>query len=158
MSYAHLKTDGNEMPADTGNEKLLTLNNITMVVKDIAKTSQYLSNLLGIGPWEVMEYAPTPDEVIVGQPFKLRFAFADLGKMTLQLTQPMEGNSPWQTFLDEKGDGLHNFYFEVSDWDETVDRFKREGNTVLASGILEGKRWCLFESTPANLRIEIGES
>jgi len=145
------------MSANITSESLLTLNNITMVVKDIEKTSQQLSNLLGIGPWELMEYAPSQDELIVGKPFKLKFAFARLGETTLQLTQPIEGNSPWKAFLDHKGEGLHNFYFEVTDWDLAMDTFNKEGNTILASGRLEGKRWCLFESVKGNLRIEIGE-
>jgi hypothetical protein len=104
-----------------------------------------------------MEYTPTQDELMVGQTFKLKFAFARLGVTTLQLTQPIEGKSPWKAFLDDKGEGLHNLFFEVTDWDETMDKFKKEGNTILASGKLEGKRWCLFEAMPGNFRIEIGE-
>ena len=47
------------MSLDAESPNLPPLNNITIVVKDIEKTAQSLSSLLGIGPWEVMEYAPT---------------------------------------------------------------------------------------------------
>jgi methylmalonyl-CoA/ethylmalonyl-CoA epimerase len=146
------------MSLDAESPNLPPLNNITIVVKDIEKTAQSLSLLLGIGPWEVMEYAPTQDELMGGQPFKLKFAFTSLGTVTLQLTQPIEGQSLWQAFLDEKGEGLHNLYFEVPNWEETIARFKAQGNTILASGRLEGKRWCVFESAPGGVRIELGES
>lgn len=145
------------MASKVDNKCLLSFNNITMVVKDIEKTSQLLSVLLGIGPWESMEYKPSNEDLIVGNPFKLKFAFARLGTTTLQLTQPIEGKSPWKAFLDKKGEGLHNLYFEVTDWDGTIDKFKKEGNTVLASGRLDGKRWCLFEAKQNSFRIEIGE-
>lgn len=145
------------MASNVDNKYPLSFDNITMVVKDIEKTSQLLSVLLGIGPWETMEYTPSNEDLIVGAPFKLKFAFTRLGNTTLQLTQPIEGKSPWKAFLDEKGEGLHNLYFEVTDWDSTMDKFKKEGNTILASGRLEGKRWCLFEATQSSFRIEIGE-
>lgn len=145
------------MSVSAGSREFANLN-LTMVVKDIEKTSQYLSSLFGIGPWEMMEYAPGPDDLIAGEPFKLRFAFNTLGPISLQLTQPIEGESPWKVFLNEKGEGLHNIYFEVTDWDNTVEKHKNNGSKVLASGKLGGKRWCLLESKIENFRIEIGES
>ena len=144
------------MSSNTESNNFKTLN-LTMVVKDIYKTSQYLSSLLGIGPWEKMEYAPDKNDMIVGKPFKLKFAFAQLGSIVLQLTQPIEGESPWKKFLDENGEGLHNIFFEVPDWDETIKRYETQESKILASGILEGKRWCLFKLNMTNFRVEIGE-
>jgi len=146
------------MPEDIDTAKLPPLENITVVVKDIDKTTEFLSRVCGIGPWETMEYAPTKDELMVGEPFKLKFAFATLGPIVLQLTQPLEGKTLWSEFLESKGEGLHNLFYSVPNWEEVVAKFKEQGSRILAGGSLDGKRWCIFDTRPGGIIIELGES
>ncbi len=146
------------MPEDIGTVKLPPLENITVVVKDIDKTTEFLSRVCGIiGPWETMEYAPTKEELMVGEPFKLKFAFAKLGTIVLQLTQPLEGKTLWSEFLKSKGEGLHNLFFSVPNWEELVGKFNEQGSQIVAGGSLDGKRWCIFDTRPGGITIELGE-
>jgi len=63
--------------------ELPTPESVITVVRDIDSTVALLESKFGIGPWEKQEYAPTKDELLVGEPFKLRFAFAQVGSLVL---------------------------------------------------------------------------
>ena len=162
VEYEERKTEEGQVvsgvPEGIDTVKLPPPENITVVVKDIGKTTEFLSRACGIGPWETMEYAPTKDELMAGEPFKLKFAFAEMGSIVLQLTQPLEGKTLWREFLENKGEGMHNLFFSVPNWEGVVAKFKEQGNQMLAGGILDGKRWCIFDAKPGGITIELGES
>ncbi len=147
-----------ESSKDIANVKLPSPESVIVVVRDIDKTIEMLSSKWGIGPWERDEYAPTKDELLVGEPFKLNFAFTKLGSLILQLTQPVEGKTIWADFLKTKGEGLFSFYYSLPNWEETVERFKKKGMKMIAGGIYAGKRWCIFDLKPGGIVAEFGES
>ena len=146
------------MATDSSNIALPALDHLGVVVEDIDKTKEFLSRVLGLGPWQVIDYAPTKDELFVGEPFRLRIAVAGLASLVLELVQPMEGNSIWSEFLKSKGEGLHHIAFTVPNLDEMVQKMEEAGSRVTASGSFKGKRWCYFETRPGGITIELGES
>ncbi len=132
---------------------------ISAVVKDIDKTTEFLSRSTGLGPWEIFEFSPQKDELMVGEPFKLKVAWANVGKpLVYELIQPLEGRSVWSQFLETKGEGLHLLAYSIpSTWEEVVKTLQAQGATMLAGGTFEGERWCFLDTRPGGIRIELTE-
>lgn len=131
---------------------------IGVVVKDIDETTKFLSSMFGLGPWDISEYVPAKDEVIVGEPFRLKIAFAKLGETSLELLQPVEGDSIWAQALKTHGEGVHHICFGVSNWDEVVTKTQEQGGRMVAGGIVWGTtHWCYFDTNPGGIIVEFIE-
>lgn len=150
------------MPSETSRSSALPTH-ICIVVKDIEKTTQLLSSILGplgLGPWEIVETTQGRDVVTVGEPFTIKLAVAKweaLGPVVLELIQPIEGNSVWAQFIEAKGEGLHHIAYGVSNFDEEVAKLKKNGGKMTAAGVFRGKRWCYFDTEPGGTVFEIME-
>lgn len=145
------------MATDSSKTALPTPGHLGVVVEDLDKAKEFLSRVCGIGPWETMEYAPTKDELFIGEPFRLGLAVAELVPLVLELIQPLEGKSIWSEFLKSKGEGLHHIAFTVPNWDEMVQKMEEARSRMAAGGTINGKRWCYFETSPGGLVVELGE-
>ena len=145
------------MVTDSSKTALPAPGHLGVVVEDIDKTTEFLSRVLGLGPWQVIDYAPTKDELTIGEPFRLRLAVAEMAPLVLELIQPLEGKSIWSEFLKSKGEGLHHIAFTVPNWGEMVQKMEEAGSRVAAGGSSNGKRWCYFETRPGGIIIELGE-
>lgn len=132
---------------------------ISAVVKDVDKTIEFLSSTVGLGPWETFEYSAQKDEIMVGEPFKIKVAWANVGgPLIYELIQQLEGDGVWSRFLKTKGEGLHLISYSVpSTWEEVVKKLQAQGATILVSAIFEGKHWCYLETKPGSIRIELTE-
>lgn len=131
---------------------------IGVVVRDVDKTTKFLSSALGLGPWEIMETAQGKDVVMVGGAIKQKLAMTQLGPTVLELIQQLEGKGVWTEFLEKNGEGVHHIAFNVPNWDEMVSRLKEHGSKLVAGGIFQGKRWCYFDTEPGGLVIEFMEA
>jgi catechol 2,3-dioxygenase-like lactoylglutathione lyase family enzyme len=145
------------LATDSSKTALPAPGHLGVVVKDLDKAKGFLSRVLGLGPWQVIDYAPTKDELFIGEPFRLRIAVAELVPLALELVQPLEGKSIWSEFLKSKGEGLHHIAFTVPNWDEMVQKMEEAGSRMTAGGSINGKRWCYFETSPGGVIIELGE-
>ena len=130
---------------------------IGVVVKDIDETTKFLSSMFGLGPWDISEYVPAKDEVIVGEPFRLKIAFAKLGETSLELLQPLEGRTIWSEFLETHGEGVHHVAFGISNWDEVVSQLQEQGSRMIAGATSEGIRFCYMDTGPAGIILELIE-
>jgi methylmalonyl-CoA/ethylmalonyl-CoA epimerase len=54
-----------------------------------------------------------------------------IGDMELELIQPINGESPHQEFLDERGEGIQHLGFIVANLKEEVEHLTAQGSTVL---------------------------
>jgi len=145
------------MPSDTGAVALPAPSHISVVVEDIDKTMEFLSSIWGLGPWQAVEISLGKDELMVGEPFRQKVAWAKLGPTKLELIQQLEGGGPWPEFLKTKGEGLHHIGFSISNWDEMVAKLKKRGAKMVAGGTYQGKRWCYFNTKPGGILVEFGE-
>jgi len=125
-----------------------------IVVKDADKTSEFLSSLWGLGPWKAVDYAAPKEAMLVGEPFRLKLVYTKLGPVTLELLQPIEGESIWADFLKTKGEGVHHIAFMVSDWEERVSQLKAQGGKMLVGAAFQNSRWCYFETMPGGIIVE----
>ena len=118
--------------------KVKGINQIAIVVKDVQKVAENYWNILGIGPWDIYVWeAPLVYERRYhGKPTSARekIAVAQVGGIELELCQPVAGNSIYQDFLTEHGEGLHHLNFLVDDVDETAEILAKEGFPSLQSG------------------------
>jgi len=137
---------------------LSQVGHIGMVVKDLEKTTKFLSEMWGLGPWNVFEYEPEQSDLLMGKPFKQSIAHAELGSSIMEVVQHMEGPGNWADFVKNKGEGIHHISFVVTNWQETVDALKKQGSTMIAGGIFQGKHWCYFDTTPGGLVVELAEA
>ena len=112
---------------------------VGIVVKDVKKTSEFFSSILGIGPWKIRERAFTTDEMKVGQPFKILQGIAYWGALEIELIQPLEGNRMYSDFLETKGEGLHHLRTRVKNLGENVSKLEKAGIKVIMRGWKENE-------------------
>ena len=118
--------------------KVTEIGQVAIVVKDLQKTMEDYWNILGIGPWDMYPWE-TPlvyDFKYHGKPARSREKIAEtrVGGVVLELCQPIDGESIYQDFLMEHGEGLHHLNFSVDDVDATTEILVKEGFPCLQSG------------------------
>jgi catechol 2,3-dioxygenase-like lactoylglutathione lyase family enzyme len=117
--------------------KVSEIRQVAIVVKDLQMVAKNYWDILGIGPWDVHEWeAPLVyDRTYHGKPAWARekIALAQVGTLQLELVQPVEGDSIYQDFLIEHGEGLHHMNFLVDDLDETAEILSKQGFPSLQS-------------------------
>jgi hypothetical protein len=114
---------------------------------------QGLTELFGIGPFRIREGSFTGQDnrqLYYGQPARhsVRAAFADLGTIELELIQPIEGTSIWNTFLTEHGPGIHHIRFNVPNH-ERLSAYLQDkgiGKTQEGLGAREGSNWDNYDT------------
>ena len=118
--------------------KVKGINEVAIVVRDLQRTVENFWNILGIGPWDIYEWGSpiVSDCKYHGKPAwgRDRIAIANVGGIQLGLCQPIDGDSLYQDFLTEHGEGLHHLQFLVNDVDETADILAKQGFPSLQSG------------------------
>lgn len=110
--------------------ELNKVDQIGIVVRDIDKVVESWSSLFGIGPWTYTELGGTDEK---GRSGKARLAFAQLGSVSLELIQCIEGRIFHSDFLDEHGEGLHHLGFYVDDVDGEAANLVEQGCELLST-------------------------
>jgi len=138
---------------------------ICMVVRDLQKSMEHYWKILGIGPWDVHTFSPeTVREFTlygqpVKQPFKFGLAVAMVGEIQFELIQPVEGPTIYESFLQEKGEGLHHIKEKVEDdkIERTLEEFKEKGIDIIQSGKFDGDVFYYLDTEPTlGILYEIG--
>ena len=125
----------------TEKSTFMRLVHIGVVVRDMNKTIDRL-NALGIGPFKPRILPPDAQEKYRGKPFipsqRVAIQITQIGNMELELIQPIDGESPHQEFLDEKGEGIQHLGFIVDNLEEDVNCLTAEGSNVLLTSQFKG--------------------
>jgi catechol 2,3-dioxygenase-like lactoylglutathione lyase family enzyme len=113
-----------------------TLHHVCIVVRDIDKAVAYYETV-GIGPWQ--NYPPLAQYVELHMPNRdafmaLRYKFANLDNVQIQLCEPSPADSPQRRFLDQHGEGVFHIGFEVADCNDSEKAAKALGLSVLMRG------------------------
>jgi len=119
--------------------KVAGIKQVALVVKDAKKTAEAYWNILGIGPWELREWGSSSvlyDRTYHGKPMwaKEILAHAYLGDLEVELCQPVEGDSLYRDWLEERGEGLHHLKFLCNDVDGVARILTEQGYPSLQSG------------------------
>jgi len=123
------------------NTKNKKIDQIGIVVKDAHKTAKQYSEIFGIGPWVFIDFAAT-DVVFKNQPIedgtsRIRAAMANLGKIQIELLQPLYGPGTHASFLKEHGEGVHHVSFGmVDDHDQAISALEENQHHIEMAGVL----------------------
>jgi len=130
------------------------LDQIGIVVNDVHAFTQELSRLFGIGPFRIFEWpleGVDPQATYHGQPgnYRLLLAFVTVGKIQLEIVQPLEGQNIYSDFLREHGPGLHHFRLTIPGFDKGVKAMIETGieNIASGTGMHVGSKWAYFDTT-----------
>lgn len=111
---------------------------VALVVKDVQLVSENYWSILGIGPWTFRAWEPPliHDRRYKGKPAwaRERLAVTTVGGVGFELCQYIDGDSIYQDFLAEHGEGLQHLNFAVDDQDETAEILAKQGFPSIRSG------------------------
>lgn len=143
--------------ADTDSSPLVSdaeLDQIGIVVHDLYSVTQELTRLFGIGPFRTFEWpipSVDPQATYHGQPasFRLLLAFATVGKIQIEIVQPLEGPNIYSDFLRDHGPGLHHVRLSIPGFEQGVAALIGAGIEKIASGtgVHVGSQWAYFDTT-----------
>jgi methylmalonyl-CoA/ethylmalonyl-CoA epimerase len=114
---------------------------IGFVVHDAVSMAKRYSEILGVGPWSFVD-GKARDFILHGETLRsqdcgLRLALANLGRMQLELIQPLHGPSTHMSFLKEQGEGIHHVSFGVvEDHNSIVSSLTSKGIDIEMQGLV----------------------
>lgn len=107
---------------------------IGIVVKSIDETLKYYEEKFGFGPFErrMVDFtgATYYGEVAGYRGKRAGFHF---GPIEIEFIEPVDGKTIHETFLKEKGEGLHHLGFFVDDLEKAKKRAEEEGFQITQS-------------------------
>ena len=116
--------------------KLVT--QVAIVCRDVDATSKRWAAVLGVDPPQIRTTKPGEEVKVMfrGHPSngQAKLAFIKLGQVTLELIQPVGGDTSWKQFLDRNGEGVQHIAFQVADVEKSVKGFGDSGMPVLHQG------------------------
>ncbi|MFP4107224.1 MAG: VOC family protein [Phycisphaerae bacterium] len=125
---------------------------IGLIVRDIERVSKAYADLLGV---EVPEPIVTDPVEKARTEYhgsrtdaRAKLAFFDMGRIAIELIEPMGGDSTWQEFLDNHGEGVHHIAFTVEGMGQVVMDLKAKGMPLVQKGEYEGGRYAYIDSHP----------
>jgi hypothetical protein len=138
----------------SGTPRLPGLFHVGWVVGDCAAAQEELTARLGAGPFMSVGEARFDGVLMHGKPasFALRIAFGALGRVLLELLEPLDDRSPHAAFLATHGEGLHHLAFLVTDFDEQLAAVRGASDTdLLIDGTGPGNpvRWAYVDASGA---------
>ena len=111
---------------------------VAIVCRDVEATSKRWAAVLGVDPPQIRTTKPGHEVKVMfkGHPSngQAKLAFIKLGQVTLELIQPVGGDTSWKEFLDANGEGVQHIAFQVADVDKAVKGFGDGGMPVLHQG------------------------
>jgi hypothetical protein len=118
--------------------KVTGIKQVGLCVNDVVQTAENYWNILGIGPWEIRDWGSHVlfDRYCNGRPAwaRERVAHAYIGDLELELVQYVEGDSFYQDWINEHGEGIQHLKFLCDDIDETSRLLAEQGFPSLQCG------------------------
>lgn len=120
---------------------------VGIIVRDVEDTARKLEELIGIGPFEILEpdYRDLTFQGKVGK-FKMKLALAKAGSIQIELMQPLQGETIYEEFVKRKGYGLHHLAIKTEDMEQSVNEMGSRGFKVIQSGNRPGVKWAYLST------------
>ena len=128
-------------------------NNIVMqvgiIVRDVESKSRAWSEILGLPMPEIIvtDTVEKTQAEYKGKPLagRAKLAFFQMGQLTVELIEPIDGPSTWKDQLDEHGDSLHHIAFDIKGMSEKTAYLNSKGVSLIQRGEYEGGRYAYFD-------------
>ncbi len=105
---------------------------IGIVVKSIDETLRYYREKFGMGPFEIRQVNyPTASYYGKTEGYRGKRAFFHLGPLQIELIELVDGKTIHESFLREKGEGLHHVGFRVENLDRAMELARDQGFQVM---------------------------
>lgn len=101
---------------------MIKIEHIGIAVKDLAKSNELYTKLLGCSPYKL-------EEVLTE---KVATSFFRTGESKIELLEAIGGEGPIAKFIESRGEGIHHIAFEVSDIRAEMKRLEEEGFVLLS--------------------------
>ena len=126
---------------------------VGLVVRDIEKMAKVYADVFGMDVPNVM--ITDPAEVShtkyrgESTPARAKLAFFQMGNVSLELIEPVDGPSTWREFLDEHGEGVHHIAFQIKGMDRVLAYLEGKGISAVQRGDYTGGRYAYVDSAPS---------
>jgi len=128
------------MKRKTVGELLSKFHHVGVVVRNVDRAVEYFQGL-GIGPFESSNLVHINRRMdgkpVVGD-VKVIVKTATIGRIGIELLQPVSGTSTPQKWLESHGEGISHMAFIVDDIEEAKSTMVEAGFTVVSSSDNEG--------------------
>jgi catechol 2,3-dioxygenase-like lactoylglutathione lyase family enzyme len=136
-----------------------TLHHTCVLVKDIEESAERLSRTLSV-PFNFWTIAPEHCFVHGNpSPFAFRIALATVGGASLELVSPQSGQSVYDEYLTQKGEGYHHVclaYADLQSMQSAKEELISQGYNMVQNGYTEGFfEFCYFELTEPCILLEL---
>ena len=121
------------------------------VVRDLAAAVRHWTEVLGVGPFFLIDRIPIPSFRYRGEPSAavVSVALAFSGDLEIELIEP-HGDAPsmYRDFFAAGREGLHHLGYLVADFDDTVARARAAGLVIgqEGRGLSSGSRFVYFDT------------
>jgi len=110
---------------------LSTVTHVCIAVRDLERTARRFSEKFGIGPFTTRtQHTPQRHGEVRGKPaeYTLKFGYARAGSIIIELVQPLAGETVYDEFLAQRGEGVHHIGFAAAPpLDEELERWAKNG-------------------------------
>ncbi len=126
---------------------------VGLVVRDIEKMAKVYADVFGMDVPNVIITDPAEVSHIKyrgeSTPARAKLAFFQMGNVSLELIEPVDGPSTWREFLDEHGEGVHHIAFQIKGMDRVLVYLEGKGISAVQRGDYTGGRYAYVDSAPS---------
>ena len=122
-------------------EKQLPLKDVAQIcilVPDIEKAVEIWWKKFGIGPWHLYTYGKPLVKRMTrhGKPceYKMKIALSYIGKMRIELIEPLEGDTVYKEFIEDHGYGVHHLGVLTDDMKGSLKNAESSGIAMTMDG------------------------
>ena len=125
------------------------VDHIAFVVEDIEVAARLFADTLGVAEPAIVTTESLGQNAVCyrGKPTEAaaKLAFLPMQNVTIELIEPVAGESAWSDFLAETGGGLHHVTLRVEDLDDGVVNLETKGGKLLQAGSFRGGRYAYLD-------------
>lgn len=116
-------------------DRMTHISQVGIVVRDLSEAESAMEKIFGVKP-DYRGTTPDLQRYYKGRvaDFAASMIFYNFANIELEFIQPVRGESDWNHFLADKGEGLHHIRFSVDDWEGTTGGLRENGVSVLMEG------------------------
>jgi methylmalonyl-CoA/ethylmalonyl-CoA epimerase len=124
---------------------------VAIVVRDLDQAMETMTRTLGAGPFQMLDSSTR--KVFRGRPIQPvhRIASGPFGPITIELIQPVSGQSTYTEFLARHGEGVHHIgvVLESEDaYQEALQHVTGAGHPSVQSGRRDGLSYDYMDTEP----------
>ena len=131
--------------------QFVEMTQVGIVVRDLDAVIANMKKIFGCEPSFVGETLKSGRKYFGREGnFAARIALFDFCNIQFEYMMPTEGESIWQDFLDEHGEGLQHVSFRVKSYEDAAAQMAQAGAVAEMQGLAMARpvRWDFFNTEP----------